>query len=161
MKKGFTIIEVLIVIGIIAILTVIIFPSINNIRKKNRDTERVGDISAIQLGLALYKNKNNVYPANLDTLLPDKYVTLDSITPPDSSDSYHYVPLARNPSTKCTYYHLGTLLELSSGQIDTVDNFSSVGLNSSTPGDYKYCGNDEEGIDGNNVTNPLMYDVRP
>ena len=63
----------------------IIFPSINNIRKKNRDTERVGDISAIQLGLALYKNKNNVYPLNLDILENDKYVTLDSITPPDSS----------------------------------------------------------------------------
>ena len=44
---GFTLIEILVVIGIIVVLTAIVFPSISNIRKKNRDTERISDISAV------------------------------------------------------------------------------------------------------------------
>ena len=70
-KFGFTVVEVLVVIGIIAVLTVIVFPAINNIRAKNRDAERIADISAIQLGLSLYYNQHTSlgYPVDLNTLL--------------------------------------------------------------------------------------------
>ncbi len=148
-KFGFTVIEILVVIGIIAILTVIIFPSIDNIRKKNRDTERVADIGAIQLGLSLYKSQytQNVYPVYIydgDGANPDfspKYVTADSLLGPDG-EPYEYVPLAKNSSpTKCTSYHLGVTLESGSGQIDTNDTFSTAGLTSGAPNaeGYVYC----------------------
>jgi prepilin-type N-terminal cleavage/methylation domain-containing protein len=167
-KNGFTVIEVLVVIGIIAILTVIIFPSITNIRAKNKDAERVADISAIQLGLSLYYNQNSGYPgvASLSGLAP-KYFPADSLVPPtdDAEHAYVYVPLKKAGSNKCTYYHLGVLLELPSGQIDTANTFSTLKSAETNQPDpsasnyYQYCADySGPGIDG---TNPLMYNVHP
>jgi type IV pilus assembly protein PilE len=172
-KKGFTIIEILVVIGIIAVLTVVIFPSINNIRAKNKDSEKVSDISAIRLALSLYYNQNPTtgYPATLDQLKP-KYLSVDSLTSPDS-EQYVYVPLQKGsaPNTKCTYYHLGVKLAFSKSEIDANDLVISV--SSTTPfssarylrigngGEgYDYCGTAPAnwGIDG---TNPMMYSVHP
>ena len=143
MKRGFTIIEILVVIGIIAILTVIIFPSVNNIRSKNRDAERVADLASIQLGLSMYYNQHaSSYPANLDTLYALKYITFDSKTPPttDPNYQYKYVPLrVKTTDTRCSYYHLGAKLELPSAQIDTADNIDSTGGNPITSGGYYWC----------------------
>lgn len=165
-SKAFTIVEVLVVIGIIAILTVIIFPSISNIRAKNRDAEKVSDIAAIQLGLSLYKNqKNGSYPKeiyNNDDF--KKYVTEDSLTTPDGGE-YIYVPLTRDTDApvKCTYYHLGIKLELPSGQIDTADTFNSTPDstgNKTTDGNYSYCDeNNNIGINPQGTEN--MYAVHP
>ncbi len=159
-KTGFTIIEIIIVIGIIAVLTVIVFPSITDIRKKNRDTERVSDISAIQLALSLYYNQNGYYPNDLNVLVP-KYIPADSLIPPNSDVNYQYeyVPLARGNSSKCTFYHLGTKLELSSAQIDTANLFSSKA--DSISNGYNYCGGyTGEGLD--NYTNDhSLYTVHP
>lgn len=162
-KNGFTLIEVVVVIGIIAILTVIIFPSISNIRAKNRDTERVADISAIQLGLSLYKNQSdtNSYPISLDALFDANYVTEDSIIDPNGGD-YEYVPLTRSTTPNvCTYYHLGTVLELPSSQIDAADNYNSTLSGGKTvSGGYNYCG----GYVGDgliNSTTTRTYAVHP
>lgn len=153
-------VEVLVVIGIIAILTVIIFPSISNIRAKNRDAERVSDIAAIQLGLALYKNQQNgVYPADIYASDFESYVTSDSLITPDGG-KYKYVPLTRDTSglIKCTYYHLGIQLELPSAQIDGADDFDSSDKDNIT-NSYKWCGDDvTEGIDGKAER---IYHVRP
>jgi prepilin-type N-terminal cleavage/methylation domain-containing protein len=168
-RFGFTIVEVLVVIGIIALLTVIIYPSLSDIRKKNRDAEKVSDISVIQMGLSLYKNQsqNGTYPKTLPDLLTKKYVTDDSLASPNSDD-YIYVPLARQSSPGvCTYYHLGVNLELPSGQIDTADNFSSEksnGVNTIDSGGYVWCtGYSGSGINGdiNEGGDAKMYDVRP
>jgi prepilin-type N-terminal cleavage/methylation domain-containing protein len=160
-KFGFTVVEVLVVIGIIAILTVIAFPAINNIRAKNRDSERVADISAIQLGLSLYYNQHTTlgYPANLDTLVSGNYITSDSKNTPDGQP-YIYVPLKYGTSNgnKCTYYHLGTVLELPSAQLDSANNtFSSK--DGGVSNGYVYCGSyPGPGIDPG-ITR--MYSVRP
>jgi prepilin-type N-terminal cleavage/methylation domain-containing protein len=165
MKKGFTLIEVVVVIGIIAVLTVIIFPAINNIRAKNRDAEKVADISAIQLGLALYKNQQNgVYPNNIynDPAFA-KYVTTDTLTTPEGGN-YLYVPLTRDSGNdqKCTYYHLGVKLELPSGQIDTADTFDSITEGSPDMNNYKYCDYDGPGIAKPNITEKVYnYNVHP
>jgi prepilin-type N-terminal cleavage/methylation domain-containing protein len=167
--RGFTIIEVLVVIGIIGILTAISFPSISNIRAKNRDAERVADIATIQLGLSLYYNQHPAgYPVDIDTLVAQKYIPEDASIPPSSflvDYPYIYVPLSRETSSgaKCTYYHLGTKLELPSGQIDTSNTFTTVSPNISNG--YNYCGDygshgGEEGIP-NYAADPLMYSVHP
>lgn len=147
-NQGFTVIEVLVVIGIIAVLTVIIFPSINNIRAKNRDAERVADISAIQLALSLYYNQHPTgYPESLTQDDFQSYITADSITPPNTDPAYQYNYVAlktSNSGTKCTFYHLGTKLELPSAQIDTADTFNSQNLTALTA--YKYCDDNNTGI---------------
>ncbi len=166
-KLGFTIVEVLVVIGIIAILTAIILPSLDNIKKKNRDTERVADIAAIRLGLSMYYSKHQTgtgagYPESLDDLLSGGYVTQDSLTTPDGG-SYLYVPLTRTAGgDKCTSYHLGVQLDLGSEQIDPNDHFDSTGGENNqliSAGNYYWCGSSvSQGINGNT---PLMYHVRP
>ena len=144
MKKGFTIVEILVVIGIIAVLTVIIFPAINNIRAKNRDAERVADIATLQLGLSLYYSQHSTstggYPITLQDLV-STYVPSDSLLGPDGK-TYSYVPLRRATGPKCTYYHLGVQLEMTSAQIDMADNFDSKGGESDhviNSGGYYWC----------------------
>lgn len=159
--------EVIIVIGIVAILTVIIFPSVSNIRAKNRDTERVADISALQLALSLYYNKNGSYPASLDYVSPD-YTPEDSKFGPVEDDEYIYVPLTRgNIDDPCSYYHLGVKLELPNTQIDTTSTFSTINVSGApvSANGYKYCvAAPAEGIpaySGANADDKLFYSVRP
>ncbi|MFA6081727.1 MAG: prepilin-type N-terminal cleavage/methylation domain-containing protein [Patescibacteria group bacterium] len=47
-KRGFTLLEMLVVIGIIAILVTIGFASYSTIQKKARDAKRQGDLKAAQ-----------------------------------------------------------------------------------------------------------------
>lgn len=153
---GFTLVEVLVVIGIIAVLTVIIFPAINAIKAKNRDAERIADFTTLQLGLSLYYSQHQQYPAFLLDLNTSGYVPLDAVTSP-TVDPYKYVPLTKNGSNgKCIYYHLGTTLESSSAQIDTTDTFNSTPGNISNG--YQYCGTyTGPGI----ATGTLNYNVHP
>src|SRR3989338_8407272 len=65
MKKGFTLIEILIVVSIIAILITFLVPNFVGIRTRARDTRRKSDLSQIQKALELYKSDQNppAYPA--------------------------------------------------------------------------------------------------
>lgn len=66
MKKGFTLIELMVVIAIIAILSGIILASFSAAKARSRDTQRISDVAQIQLALAGYFNQCNDYP-NPDT----------------------------------------------------------------------------------------------
>lgn len=160
-KEGFTVVEVLVVIAVIAILTVIIFPSITQIRAKNRDAEKVSDIAAIQLGLSLYYSQSTStrgYPTDLNILVP-KYVPQESLISPNDDD-YIYVPLTNKVGGRCTYYHLGVKLELPSAQIDSNDDFSSVNKDSISNG-YIYCGAVPTPYNGIDPNEENMYHVHP
>lgn len=73
-KKGFTLVELLIVIAIIGILSSIVISSTTVSRAKARDVRRISDMKEIQIGLALYYDVNKHYPNDLDGLLTDKYL---------------------------------------------------------------------------------------
>ncbi len=63
-RRGFTLVEILVAVGIIAVLAAIAMPQIQEVRKKSRDTARINDIGNIQLALRLYKDANSVvYPS--------------------------------------------------------------------------------------------------
>ncbi len=61
-KRGFTTIELLIVVGIVGLLSTILLINVNSARVRARDVQRVADIKFIQTQLALYKDKNGKYP---------------------------------------------------------------------------------------------------
>ncbi len=62
-RKGFTLIEVLIVVAIIGILTAILVANYNEARKNSRDKVRKSDLKSLQLAIELYKAQHGQYPA--------------------------------------------------------------------------------------------------
>lgn len=60
--RGFTIIELLVVISIIGLLSTISVVALNGARKKSRDSKRVGDVKQMQTALELYFNDRSAYP---------------------------------------------------------------------------------------------------
>jgi|GEM_PF-641985 len=168
---GFTLVEVLTVIAIIAILSSLVYASLSDTRAKSRDTQRVGDISTIQLQLAMYYGQNQTnggvntsgqYPITLNELKP---TYLPEIPKDPNGNSYYYVAYKKTGSTKCTNYHLGSKLELPNGQIDNnYPHFNSsvtaTDFNTS-PAKYVYCDPAAVGFDATGVNKNLWYDVRP
>jgi general secretion pathway protein G len=65
-QKGFTIVELLIVIVVIGILAALVITTYNGIQQKGRNTERTTDIKAIQGQLEAYYAQNGRYPTQTD-----------------------------------------------------------------------------------------------
>lgn len=63
-KRGFTLVELLVVIGIITLVMVAIFPNFTGARQRARDNQRKIDLRSIKGALDLYKSDQNppVYP---------------------------------------------------------------------------------------------------
>jgi prepilin-type N-terminal cleavage/methylation domain-containing protein len=61
-KKGFTLIEILVVISIISVLTVISMAAFGATGSKARDSKRKSDIKSIAYALEIYYQKNGRYP---------------------------------------------------------------------------------------------------
>ena len=60
--KGFTLVELLVVISIISLLSSIVFTSLNSARAKARDAKRLSDLNQIYLALQQYFDANGYLP---------------------------------------------------------------------------------------------------
>lgn len=63
-QKGFTLVELLLVIAIIGILSTVAVVNLNVARAKARDARRMSDMEQIVLALNVYKETNGHYPYN-------------------------------------------------------------------------------------------------
>lgn len=61
-QKGFTLVELLIVLAIIGVLAAIVLISLNSSRKGGRDARRVADMREVATALQLYFAENSGYP---------------------------------------------------------------------------------------------------
>ena len=61
-NKGFTIIELLVVISIISFLASIVLVNVNMYMAKARDAKRMSDMRQIMIALEMYRSQNGVYP---------------------------------------------------------------------------------------------------
>lgn len=124
MSRGFTIVELLIVIVVIAILAAISIVSYNGIQQRARDSGRKTDITAVQNALGLYYIDNNGYPAcnggiykgaavgqtctlsdpDVVAALVPKYISkmpADPLNKPSSPYMYYYAVGWRQASNGC------------------------------------------------------------
>ena len=142
-QKGFTIIELLIVIAIIAILATIVLVNVQNATAKSRDTKRSTDVNAIQTKLEEFYNENSYYPATLtltdlkgldEGALKDpkgsqapEAITVADSTAADSSmpqvdtandPGYRYVPFGCNAG-QCAGYQIKASMEKANPSVYT------------------------------------------
>ena len=68
-RKGFTLVELLVVMGILSILAGVLWSNFNTTFAKGRDSKRKQDLSLVGRSLELYYNDNRRYP-NPTTPLP-------------------------------------------------------------------------------------------
>ena len=61
-KKGFTLIEFLVVVALIGVLATLVLANLNAARERGRDTERKADLRNIETALHLYYNDKGVFP---------------------------------------------------------------------------------------------------
>ncbi len=79
-QPGFTLIEIILVLGVIAILLTLSIVSLTGVRQNSRDTERLSNIKEIQAALELYRASEGSYPT---------YVTPgDSLSSSNGSSTY-------------------------------------------------------------------------
>lgn len=97
MKKAFTLLEMLIVLGIIAIILSVLTVSFSTTQKKSRDAKRKGDIKALQSGLEqYYATCGYVYPTQTgggtfeSTIACGASPAIVSVVPGDPRDSTPY-----------------------------------------------------------------------
>ena len=136
-QKGFTIVELLIVIVVIGILAALVVTTFSGIQQKARDKERQTDIGALHSQLEAYYAQNGSYPAmsdindnsnpswrstNMKGLDPEALKDPKGTNPPalaaaPTDSTYGYAALPANcTSATCTSYTLTANKEEGSGQ---------------------------------------------
>jgi prepilin-type N-terminal cleavage/methylation domain-containing protein len=128
-RTGFTLIEILIVVAIIAILASVVLVGLGPTQQAGRDARRVSDLHEVQNGLELYYNKCGYYPGTANcaaTTLPANWAALGtaltgsgigvSSLPVDPSTASAYVYGTNTGGTpKNTTYVLESTLENGTG----------------------------------------------
>jgi len=66
--KGFTLLEILIVVVLLGILTGIVLIHLTDLREESHNTAREADIQTIRSTLELFRAHTGTYPASLDEL---------------------------------------------------------------------------------------------
>lgn len=61
-KKGFTLIEILVVIAIIAVLTTVVVASLDSARTKNKTAQALTDLAQVKLAITNYYSTRGRYP---------------------------------------------------------------------------------------------------
>ena len=111
-KKGFTLIELVVVIGIVAILVTLALPSFQDALRKSRRSDAMNTIMDIHLAEERYRANNLAYGENADLLFAS----------PQMSPKGHYsVAAATVDATETTSYIITATAQ--------------------SPQDQDYCGN--------------------
>ncbi len=148
-QRGFTIIELLIVIAIIAILAGLVLNNFQGAQAKARDTQRVTDTNNVHSKLEEYYNENGAYPSTVvaadlpgidaeslndpdGTAIVANAAVADqtaaqAVANPDTDAEYLYIPYPTGCTDDCTGYVLKTFIERPGD--NTTNPYVKLGLN--------------------------------
>ena len=111
--KGFSLIELLIVITIIGILAVVFLPKITSGPERARDAQRISDVTDIANAIEMFKQDNESYPDSLGAWeeLTDGNTLFDGVQSNFDSNSIPQDPISTNEVlgqiTTGAYYYMG------------------------------------------------------
>ncbi len=132
MKKGFTLIEILVVVTIIALLAVGGLASFQGITRASRDGRRKTDLEQVRTAIELYRNNNvnGSYPDATDITIScgatggiadvdNTYLSKVPLDPKCTAMTYHFAPTdetgggcdSTDSSDPCLDYTLSAYLE--------------------------------------------------
>lgn len=126
-RRGFTIVELMIVIVIIAILARIVFVAYNNVQARSRDTIRKNDIASLAKQIQIYALQNRTWTGNCG----DSADTLNGYT------NYDYSVAGNSTITAClkTFDDTNKQLNDPSGCVSMTD--AGAACNTSIRSAYK------------------------
>ncbi len=136
-QKGFTLVELLIVVGIIGVLATLLMANFIGVRQRARDAQRKSDLRQLQSALEIYRSDQGTYKAAAGTTLGaclsslqagSPAVTYMSKIPCDPGGSYNSGSYFYS-STGSTYT-LGACLENSADSQGTNTSPGGVGCSS-------------------------------
>ncbi|MDD3999133.1 MAG: type II secretion system protein [Candidatus Shapirobacteria bacterium] len=116
-KRGFSFIELIVVITIIAVLSVAAILSYGPTQRKSRDSRRVADLQKISMALEMARQIGTTYPSTLDYLVTNNFI--QSIPNNPKGLEYDYDRL-----TDYTY-EIGTSME-DPGSVNVVPPVGSI-----------------------------------
>jgi|SRR5579884_2142322 len=103
-NRGFTIVELLIVIVVIGILALLVITTYSGIQAKARNAKRQSDVKSLQTQLEAFFSQNGYYPSNTDmntsSWLSTNMKSLDQNALIDPSNPTQSKTLATSPTAK-------------------------------------------------------------
>lgn len=172
-EGGFTLLELLVVIGIIGLLASILVVNLTSARKRARDTKRIGDIRNLQTAAEDYYGKNGKYPTLISDMVTGKQIPLwpkDPLAPSDTTCAassefcYYYAAYTPTGSIGPQSYHLGASLEDTGSQLLNQDRDCDSVTGTGCPYVAEYAvGTAFNGADaascGGSAANRYCYDI--
>lgn len=112
-NKGFTFVELLVVVTIIAVLSSVAIVSFQSTNRNSRDAKRKADLEQVRAALELYRAENGVYPDDVSfgstiTDGTNTYLNPVPLDPKDGQTGYGYT---YNQLTTTTYQLCAILME--------------------------------------------------
>ena len=170
--KGFTLLELLVVIGIIGLLASIMVVNLTGARKRARDTKRVADIRNLQTAAEDYYGKNSKYPTTIKDLVDGTQIPmwpLDPLAPATTSCAansdlcYWYAYYTPTGALGPQSYHIGASLEDLGSMLLNQDRDCNSTTGSSCPYANAYTSGfasaDANGCGSASVNSRYCYDI--
>lgn len=127
-QKGFTVLELLVVVGIICIMVALVLVGLTAARSNAKDQEKISTVQTVVVGLAQFHDICRMYPAILDTVTQYPCLnnqTLLSLMPnlatTTSNSDYQYAGIADSSDPRtCIGFHMGAKLANQSNSSGTL-----------------------------------------
>lgn len=161
--KGFTVLELLVVIGIIGLLVALALVGLNKAREKSRDDSRISNLRQVRIALEDYRTACRNYPMKLDPAANNcpalqgatfaEFLPIIPTNPGGTSFEYYAYADPASPD-QCIGYHIAVQLETVGHQaLNTDDDFNSAADTSITS-----CFGSTSPFDASDDTAIQLYD---